>query len=127
MKESPLAFWVVGIAAITVVSGAVQLVAPGFVLRMVGADTNPAAAHFFRIVGMFMVLFGGMTLQTVGTGENSPTALLWAGLQKFGAAVAVSWGVSSEVFGSAALGVAGFDFISGLVMIRYRHVRGAAR
>ena len=47
------------IAWITVVAGGAQLLLAGTELRLLSADDAPAPAHYFRIVGMFMVLFGG--------------------------------------------------------------------
>ena len=107
------------IAGITVISGAVQVIDPAFVLTMVGAATGSAVQHFFGIVGMFMVLFGGMLLHALLAGDSSPLPVLWAGLQKFGAAAAVGLGVARAVFSDAALAVAGFDFLSGVLIFLY--------
>jgi hypothetical protein len=107
------------ISALTVVSGLTQVVAPGFVLRLIGADVTLASSHFFGIVGMFMVLFGGLLLQALFAKAPQPIAVFWCGLQKFGAAAAVSMGVVREVFSWLALGVAGFDLLSGLLILIY--------
>jgi hypothetical protein len=110
---------VIAVGGLTVLSGAVQLVWPQLVLTMVGGSITPTSAHVFRVVGMFMVLFGGLALQTVLSGEDSPSALLWATLQKFGASAAVGWGVAIGVFSAPALGVAGFDLLSGILLSLY--------
>ena len=112
-----LAKFVVAVALITVISGAVQMVRPQFVLGLVGAATSPGADHFFAIVGMFMVLFGGLAWHGVVSG--SAPALLWSALQKFGAVAAVALGVYNGVFGALALAVGAFDLASALVMIAY--------
>jgi hypothetical protein len=106
---------VASIGIITIASGAVQMIRPALVLGIVGAESNPASRHFFGIVGMFMVLFGGLTLH--GVRARSAPALLWAGLQKFGAVAAVVLGVLHDVFSLAALPVAGFDLASGVLML----------
>ena len=51
---------VLAIGALTALTGAVQLVAPALILRAVGGETTAGASHFFAIVGMFMILFGGL-------------------------------------------------------------------
>ncbi|AHG91821.1 patatin domain-containing protein [Gemmatirosa kalamazoonensis] len=108
------------IAALTVASGATQLVAPRLVLRVVGGDVgNASAAHFFGIVGMFMVLFGGLLWQALRAPVSMPVPVFWAALQKLGASAAVALGVSRGLFSPLALGVAGFDLLSGVVALWY--------
>ncbi len=107
------------IAALTVVSGLVQLLAPSFVLGIIGADATAVGAHSFGIVGMFMVLFGGLLWEGLAPRGPIPTALRWAGLQKLGAAGAVGLGVMRGLFGPLALGVAGFDLLSGILIFVY--------
>lgn len=107
------------IAVITVISGLVQLIWPAFVLGFIGGTVSPATKHFFGIVGMFMVLFGGMLYQALLGSEHHPVAVLWCGVQKFGAAGAVGLGVTREIFSWLALGVAAFDFVSGIIIMIY--------
>lgn len=115
--------WLRGILAAisvaTVISGAVQLVAPGFELGFLGAESTATSRHFFGIVGMFMVLFGGLLLHALVRPKENPAAFVWAGLQKLGACAAVSLGVARGLFSPLALGVAGFDFLSGLLILGY--------
>jgi hypothetical protein len=129
MKRKDGLYWVlVLISASTVLSGLVQLVSPGFVLRVVGGATDPAGEHFFRIVGMFMVLFGGMLLQALLAAADHPLATFWAALQKLGAAAAVGIGCSRGFFASTALLVAGFDLLTGiLILIYWRRIRQGGR
>jgi hypothetical protein len=56
------------IGALTVLAGAVQTLAPGFIARLIGAAPEPATLQFAATVGMFMVLFGGMLLQATREG-----------------------------------------------------------
>ncbi|WP_412061641.1 patatin [Rubrivirga sp. IMCC45206] len=107
------------IAAVTVVSGLVQALAPSFVLGLIGAEGSPGGNHSFGIVGMFMVLFGGLLWEGLSPRGPIPTALRWAGLQKLGAAGAVTLGVARDLFGPLALGVAGFDLLSGVLIFVY--------
>lgn len=109
------------IAVLTVISGLVQLLAPGFVLNVIGGEVSPSTGHFFGIIGMFMVLFGGLLYHALaGSGDsNRSIAVLWCGLQKFGAAAAVGLGVGRALFSWLALGVAGFDLLSGVLIMMY--------
>ena len=112
--------WVlVLISAATLVSGLVQMVVPGFVLSIVGASTDATSSHFFAIVGMFMLLFGGLLLQALLSPDHQSVAVFWAGLQKFGASVAVGLGVIGGIFGPLSWLVAGFDLLSGILIFAY--------
>jgi hypothetical protein len=115
------------ISALTVASGLGQLVRPDLVLRLIGGETTPGALHSFGIVGMFMVLFGGMLLHALLTAGNNAVPVLWAGLQKLGAAGAVGLGVARGLFAPIALGVAAFDLLSGILILVYRHRTRTAR
>ncbi len=115
---------VAAIAALTIVSGATQLVAPGFVLDIIDGESNEGSRHFFAIVGMFMVVVGGLLLHALLQPPVPAYVALWCALQKFGAAGAVGLGVASDIFGSLALGVAAFDFLSGaLIALLWRRLR----
>lgn len=107
------------IAAITVVSGLVQMVRPQWILAIVGGETTPTANHFFGIVGMFMVLFGGLLWQALTAPRPQPIPVFWCGLQKLGATAAVGLAVSRDLLSSLALGVAGFDLLSAILILVY--------
>ena len=53
------------IAIITILSGLGQMIIPGFMLKLIGAEVTATSSHFFGIVGMFMALFGGLLLQAL--------------------------------------------------------------
>jgi hypothetical protein len=110
-----------------VASGLAQLVRPDLILGVIGRETTPTSVHFFGIVGMFMVFFGAMLLQALLTAGDHSVAVLWAGVQKFGAAAAVGWGVAKGIFSPLALGVAGFDLLSGILIFAYRRRTRTAR
>src|SRR5690606_8533199 len=86
------------ISVITIVSGLVQFFMPGFVLRFIGAETSLLAEHFFRIIGMFMALFGGLLLHTVYSARPGSAAVVWCALQKLGAAAMVGIAVLNGLF-----------------------------
>ena len=107
------------ISVITVLSGAGQLVCPGIVLHIVGGEASPTSLHFFGIIGMFMVLFGGLMWQALRAPTPQPIPLFWAALQKVGAAAAVGIGVKHGLFSMIALLVASFDLFSGVLALWY--------
>jgi hypothetical protein len=101
MKWHVIHRWVLlFIAVATFLSGAVQMIAPGFVLNLVRASQTPTSLHFFAIVGMFMVLFGGLLWHALLTQDSRSQAIpvLWASLQKFGASIAVALGIAHAIF-----------------------------
>jgi hypothetical protein len=115
MNDALLRLALIVIAAITVVSGVTQMVAPAFVLQMIGADPAPVAAHLFRTVGMFMAITGAMFLQILLSQSEEAAVPLWIAVQKYAAAGLVGWGVVVGLFGTLALGVAGFDLFSAIL------------
>ena len=115
MNDSLLRLALLLIGAITVASGLAQLLAPGFVLSVIGGDTAPAAAQGFATVGMFMVVTGAMLVQDLWRRSGEPTVPLWIGVQKVAAAALVGLGVMRGLFAPLALGVAAFDLLSGVL------------
>ena len=124
--RKPLVLVLVVVAWITVASGAAQLIAPGFVLSLLGAPEDAATQQLFATVGMFMVVVGGLLLTTLSRLRHDPDVVLWAAVQKVGAAVAVVVGVARGVFDALALGVAAFDLVTAvLLVVHLRSLRGA--
>jgi hypothetical protein len=112
------------ISGLTVVSGGIQALMPKRMLRSLAAEDDAATRHLFATIGMFMVVVGGGLLDALLRPGRDPVILFWAALQKFGAAVAVAIGVRRRIFSPLALGVAGFDFLSGLLAAAYwRRIR----
>lgn len=110
---------IVLISLATLLSGAVQMIAPGFVLKIVGAESTLTTRHFFAIVGMFMCLFGALMLWTVYQAKPATGTVMICALQKLGASAAVALGIGGGVFQMPAAGVALFDGISGILFIYY--------
>ncbi|MFP2900019.1 patatin-like phospholipase family protein, partial [Corallococcus sp. 4LFB] len=104
---------------ITLVTGAAQLLLPGVELRILRADASATPSHFFRIVGMFMVLFGGLLLHGLHEPRANPAAFLWTGLQKVGACVMVALGVGRDLLSPLALGVVAFDALSAVLVLAF--------
>jgi hypothetical protein len=124
LVADPLRGVVAAISALTVLSGLGQLVAPGVVLDLLGAESTATTRHFFGIVGMFMAVVGALVLQALLTEPTPAYVVLWGGVQKLGAFVAVAVGVARDLFGSIALVVALFDLLTavlaGLLWLRLR-------
>jgi hypothetical protein len=104
-----------GIAGMTAATGAIQMVAPRPVLRTLRASEGPPARHLFGTVGMFMACTGGLLVAR----PDDRGAVAMTAAQKLGAAAAVSLGVRRGVFSPLALGVAGFDALSGALALDY--------
>ncbi|UII19332.1 patatin [Fulvivirga ligni] len=110
---------IVMISVATLASGLFQMVAPDVIMNMIEADKTATSEHFFRIVGMFMFLFGGLMLHTIYSTEPGKPAVLWAALQKIGAFVGVGLGIFLGIFSMLALSVALFDLFSGVLFLYY--------
>jgi hypothetical protein len=119
MKRDHLWWLLAVIAVLTVVSGLVQMFDPGFILGTISGEATAASRHFFGIVGMFMALFGGMTLHALLSADENRIVFVWAGLQKAGASIAVGSGVFHGIFSSLALLVAGFDLATAIIFVIY--------
>lgn len=111
------------ISFITLISGITQLINPGFVLRMTGAEVSSTSSHFFAIIGLFMTLFGGLMIQTVYSKDTGSAAIIWSAFQKLGASIAVFAGIMKGLFAIQAAAVAGFDLFSGLLFFYYLQYR----
>ncbi|MDP2113138.1 MAG: patatin [Bacteroidota bacterium] len=103
----------------TLFSGAMQVIAPAFVLNFVGAEIDTTTKQLFATIGMFMFLFGAMMVHALYNEENNRVAVIWSGLQKLGASVAVFIGIFNGTFVLLAAGVAIFDLFSGLLFFYY--------
>ncbi len=113
-------YWLIlAISAITVLSGLVQMVVPGFVLGIVGVNRDTTSEQLFATIGMFMTIFGAMLLQALRSATNQQVAIFWAAVQKLGACLAVLLGVQKHVFSPFALLIAGFDGLSGCLIFWY--------
>lgn len=109
LKADPLRLVLVVIAVVTALSGITQMLLPGLVLDLLGAESTPTSRHFFATVGMFMLVVGGLSVHALLERTVPPYVVLWAGLQKLGAFAAVGLGVARDLFGGVALLVAVFD------------------
>lgn len=107
------------ISIATLISGAMQVIVPATVLNFVGAEIDPTTSQLFATIGMFMFLFGAMMVHALYNEENNRVAVIWSGIQKLGASVAVFIGIFHGVFVPLAAGVAIFDLLSGLLFFYY--------
>ncbi len=120
MTVQKLLYWALILISIaTLISGIVQIFAPGFILDLIHGESTPATRQGFGTGGMFMMLFGGMLLEVLLSRQYVQPVFLWAALQKIGAFIAVALGVSRHLFGHVALGVACFDLFSGILIFIY--------
>jgi len=107
------------ISVTTALSGAIQVIKPSFVLQFVGAPIDATTSQLFATIGLFMFLFGAMMIHALYNDENNRVAVIWSGLQKFGASAAVFTGILNGTFVPLAAGVALFDLVSALLFFYY--------
>lgn len=107
------------ISITTLLSGLMQVIVPAVVLNFVGAAIDTATEQLFATIGMFMFLFGAMMIHALYSEENNRVAVIWSGMQKLGASIAVFIGIAKGVFIPLASAVAIFDLLSGLLFFYY--------
>ena len=110
---------ILAISVITIFSGAMQIVAPAFVLHFVGVQIDDATKQLFATIGMFMFLFGCMMVHALYDENDNRVVVLWSAAQKLGASIAVGIGIFKGIFALPAAGVALFDFGSGILFFYY--------
>jgi hypothetical protein len=124
MSTSLLRRVLIAISALTMVSGAVQALAPRRLLRSLMAEDDATARHFFGTIGMFMFVVGGGLLNALLRPGRDTVVVFWAALQKVAAFAAVALGVRRRIFSPFALAIAFFDLLSGLLAAEYwRRIR----
>jgi hypothetical protein len=106
------------VAGASALSGAVQTVRPELVLGLVSTEQDRLARQLFATIGMFMAASGCLLAQSLAPAPDR-TVLRWVGVQKLGAAVAVTIGVRRALFRRRALGVALFDLASAALCLAY--------
>lgn len=123
MNDALIRLALILMAAITVVSGAAQMLAPQRVLSIIAPTVAGSEAHLFRTIGMFMVITGAMFGQSLIQRTDAPAISLWIGVQKLAAALLVLMGWTKGYFVWLALLVAGFDLASGaLALLFWRRI-----
>jgi hypothetical protein len=104
------------IGVITAVSGLFLLAFPKTALNLLDAGTTDPASYLFGLIGMFMLLFGGLLIDTSRRVDPAPVALFWCAIQKVAATIAMFVGLISDVYGWLALLLVLFDGLSALVI-----------
>jgi hypothetical protein len=123
MTDSLLRVLLVIIAAITVLSGLLLLVASDWTLHLIATDQTALTAHFFATIGMFMVITGALFLQTLLTRSREPAIPFWIGMQKAASAVLMAWAVLRGLLFPLAWLVAAFDAVTAvLVFVFWRRL-----
>ena len=107
------------IAAITMLSGLLLLVAPDWMLQLIATDQAALTAHFFATIKMFIVITGALFLQSLLTHSNEPAIPFWIGVQKAASAVLMAWAILRGLLFPLAYLVAGFDAISAMFIFLF--------
>jgi hypothetical protein len=119
MSDSVLRFALLVIGAITVVTGAGQILLGERMLAWMASGATPISVHLFGTVGMFMVVTGAMMVQCLLIRSGEDVVTLWIAVQKFAAAVLVLIAWTKGLFLGLTLGVAAFDCVSGILALLY--------
>jgi hypothetical protein len=120
LQNQGIVYWLIlAIAAITLITGLVQIVIPGFILSLVGANRDATSEQLFATIGMFMAIFGAMLIQALRSSSNQRIVIFWAAVQKFGASIAVFIGIQKHIYSGFAPLIATFDGISGCLIFWY--------
>ena len=107
------------ISVSTLISGALQVISPEFVLKFVGATVDLTTKQLFATIGMFMFFFGGMMIHALYNEDDNRIVVIWSIFQKLGASAAVAIGIVKGVFLPVAGLVSAFDFVSGILFFVY--------
>jgi len=119
-----LALLVTLIALATIGAGLAQVVVPGLFLDILDAENTETTRYFFAIVGMFMAVIGGAVVHAMLDDEDHPIVILWAGIQKLGAVIAVGGAVILGIFSGLALIIVAFDATATVINLMYwRRIR----
>lgn len=123
-------FWrtLVGIGVATIVVGIVELSAPEFVLRQLASDWSATSTYLLSVVGLMTATFGLMFLYALTSTTPQHVAILWSGVQKCATAALLGIAIQRGIFSNAALVLALFDLIAGVMIVGYWYwVRQVAR
>jgi len=115
MNDALIRLLLIVIAAVTIVTGFGQLVAPAWVLAFIAPNPEALGVHFFATVGMFMLITGAMFLQSLLARSTETAIPFWIGVQKALAAVLVAWAIMRGLLAPLAYSVAAFDAVSGAI------------
>lgn len=119
MSDALLRNILTAIAAITVITGLTQLVAPAWALGFIARDASPLGAHFFATVGMFMIITGAMFFQSLRAHSKEGAIPFWIAVQKAAACALVAWAVVRGLLAPISYGVAAFDGATALLTFAF--------
>ena len=125
-RRRPVEYVILAIAAITVASGAFQIVAPGTALRALGLRPDSELTLMLVLASALSALVGAALLHTVLARRNDPTVLVCAGLAKLCGPAVLGVGAARGLVDRAGLVVAAYDLVTGLAVLWYAAATGAA-
>lgn len=119
-RSRPLTQIARAIGLITLATGALQVVAPAFVLRRIGGEERAVSTHLFATIGFFMTVVGGLLAETAGRERPDAAVVAASIVQKAGATTAMAVGYLRGIFSPFALLVAAFDGVSAVLLMLLR-------
>lgn len=127
LPQGAVARTLTALAALTIVSGAMQLANPDGAVAPLGGDLAAAGAtarFYVAAIGALLVVFGGLLLHALLSPQPHPAVFLWVGVEKLAYAAMAALGAAQGIYGSAAYGVTALDVVAGtLCLIQWRRTR----
>jgi hypothetical protein len=121
MKTINWKYWVLLSSAVfNVAIGVSQVLMPSTVMAQLHVSVDVNTLQFFATLGFLLVVIGGLQIQSfLFTKPDQPLVVFWSGVEKLGAAGAVTVGALHHVFGPIMFFVAFMSVLLGLLNLWY--------
>jgi hypothetical protein len=121
MKTINWKYWILlSSAFFNVAIGVGQVAMPATVMAQLHVTVDVNTLQFFATLGFLLVVIGGMQIQSfLFTKPDQPLVVFWSGIEKLGAAGAVTVGALHHVFGPILFFVAFMSVLLGLLNLWY--------
>lgn len=121
MKTISWKYWILlGSAFFNLGIGLAQVFAPRAVMAQLQVAVDLNTVQFFWTLGFLLVVIAGLQIQSyLFTKPDQPLIVFWSGVEKLGAAGAVTVGVLHHVFGPIMFFVAVMSVLLALLHLWY--------
>jgi hypothetical protein len=121
MKTVNWKYWILlSSAFFNVAIGLSQVLMPATVMAQLHVTVDVNTLQFFATLGFLLVVIGGLQIQSfLFTKPDQPLVVFWSGVEKLGAAGAVTVGALHHVFGPIMFFVAFMSVLLGLLNLWY--------
>ena len=121
MKTINWKYWILlSSSFFNVAIGVAQVAMPATVMGQLHVTVDVNTLQFFATLGFLLVVIGGIQIQSfLFTKPDQPLVIFWSGVEKLGAAGAVTVGALHHVFGPIMFFVAFMSVLLGLLNLWY--------